>query len=208
MPASFLRQSPATCACGTTSTSSRSLGGVEAGVELLEARRLLDRHARAAGRAEEDVVMAAEIARRGPLVAEEGDGAALLGGRARQLVEQLPLRVVHPHVVLGERQEVEPRVLDAVAEVLLGGALTLGQAGVAVGLAPEHASGRALRRQHRVAGGAPLAVGRAHRRTDGRRAGRSRARRRVGARDRRPRPSSPPCRRAPPPTRVGTRSPG
>ena len=69
--------------------------------------------------------------------------------------------VVHRGVVIGERHEVEPRVVARVAEVLIGGALALGVAGVAVELAPVDAPVGTRFDPDRVRDRLQLAVGRA-----------------------------------------------
>ncbi len=60
--------------------------------------------------------------------------SALVVVLARQLLETPPLPVVHQRVVLGHGEEVELRVVAAEAVVVLGGALTLGEPRVSVGL--------------------------------------------------------------------------
>ena len=130
-------------------------------VERVEHRRLLARHALGPVVAEEDVVVAADLAAGAPLVAEERDELAVLVVTAARLVDGPPLPVVHRGVVIGERHEVEPRIVARVAEVLIGGALALGVAGMAVQLAPVDAPVGTRFDPDRVRDRRQLAVGRA-----------------------------------------------
>ena len=84
---------------------------------------------------------------------------AALGVAACQVLELLPLGVVEPDVVLGVAEEVEPRVLDRVAEEALGRTLPLRQAGVHVRLAPEDSASRRRFHPDRVRAGRERAVG-------------------------------------------------
>ena len=81
----------------------------ESGVQLVEQGRLLILDPAAAGRIpEEDVVVPAERRPRGPLEAEDGRELTFDPVLLDQVLQLPPLAVVHPDVVLGEAQEVEP----------------------------------------------------------------------------------------------------
>ena len=106
-------------------------------VQLVEQGRLLVRYPAAAGRvAEEHVVVPAERRPRRPLEAEDRRELAFDPVLLDQLLQLPPLAVVHPDVVLGEAQEVEPRHVAAEPVVAVRRALAFGEGGVAVGFAP------------------------------------------------------------------------
>ena len=105
-------------------------------VEGGQAIGVVDRDARPFRPAEEDVVVAAAVAKAAPFVAEDRGEPPGSGELARQLLQRAPFAVVHPDVVLGEGDEVEPRVVDRVLEKAASAALAFGQAGVRVGVAP------------------------------------------------------------------------
>jgi hypothetical protein len=136
--------------------------GVEAAIELGQGRRLRERNQLLIGAPEDHVVMAAGRALRRPLVGEERDHATVAVGVGRQALERAPLGVVEPAVVLGQGNEVEPRVLGAVDVVLLGRPLGLGEVGVPVELAPEDARAPALADPDRVRARGEAAVGGSH----------------------------------------------
>ena len=159
--ASLRVQSPALCACGMMSTSSRSFPWREAVVEHRQERILLERNAIVAGLAEDHVVMAALRPLRRPLVAEEGDELAVVAELAHQPVELPPLAVVGERVVLGDGEEVEPRVVATELEEVRGRALPFTEPAVAVRLAPVDAAG-IVTHPDRIAGPGHLAVGRLH----------------------------------------------
>ena len=110
--------------------------GPQTFVHLGQGRRLLIRHPRTVARAEEDVVVPSEIPGGAPLVAENGEELSFPVAVPAELLEVPPLEVVHRRVVIGEGNEVEPRVVAGVAIELLAAALTFREAGVAVELAP------------------------------------------------------------------------
>ena len=111
--------------------------GMKAAIELGQRRGRGERDQIGVGVPEDHVVVTAGRALRRPLVGEERDRATVVVGGGRQTLERPPLGGVEPGVVLGQRQEVEARVLGAVDVVLLGRSLRLGEVGVAVELAPE-----------------------------------------------------------------------
>ena len=134
----------------------------EAAVEMWGAGATWSGTRAVARRAEEHVVMAAALARRGPLVAEERDGAPSwsTGAPARRSAST-PSRPSRCRARRGSRSRAaRPR---GVAEVLLGGALALGEAGVPVGLAPEHAASPGSRAPGPGCWWRSAAVGGAHR---------------------------------------------
>ena len=133
--------------------------GAQPLVEEVEIVRLLHADQVVVGRAEQDVVVAALAPLRRPLVAEVGDESSLVVVLARELLQAPPLPVVHQRVVLRHGEEVELGVVAAEAVVVLGGALTLGEPRVAVGLAPVEAPALALAHPDRVAGAGHRAVG-------------------------------------------------
>ena len=124
----------------------------ESRVQLVEQGRFLVGDPAAARRvAEEDVVVPAERRPRGPLEAEDGRELAFDPVVLDQLLQLPPLAVVHPDVVLGEAQEVEPGHIAPEPVVAVRRSLPLGEGGVAVGLTPVDAVCRVVLDPDRIA---------------------------------------------------------
>ena len=194
-----------------TSRSSTSFARRRPAPQLLELERLLQRHAspRRFVVGEVHVVMSTELGKCGPLVAEQRREAAAVAIAPDRIDQALPLQVVHPHVVLGERQEVEPRHVATELVVAVRRALTLGEAGVTVSVAPEHAPPRTCFSTHiglPPPRSRPSALRTSKRCTPG--ASRAARPRSCGARGCRPAPSRILRRRAAARTRVSSRSRG
>ena len=109
------------------------------------------------GGAEQHVVVAALEVLDGPLVAEEGD-EALVRKPLHVARQHGPFVVVHPDVVFGVGYVVQLRIVLGPAHEALRGADALGEAGVAVGVAPVDAALRRVFHQHRVGGADDAAV--------------------------------------------------
>ena len=106
-------------------------------VQVRQRREILSRDAHAVlRRAEEHVVVSAELVPGAPLVAEIGDEAPFLGVVGDVALHHLPLEVVGPDVVFRVGHEVEPGVFFRPRHETVRRADPFGEAGVPVGVAP------------------------------------------------------------------------
>ena len=135
----------------------------QAGVEFVEQGGFLVGHSQAARHVpEEDVVVAAVRQPRRPLEAQDRRETAGSLVLLNHLLQGLPFEIVHPDVVLGEAEEVEPRDIPAEPVVPVRGTLPFSEARVAMGLAPVDAVRGSRLDEDWIAGAAHRAVTRPH----------------------------------------------